>query len=40
MTGSEMMRNKETVAAKMREKQAAGMCFPFPIHFHSRKLYV
>jgi hypothetical protein len=25
MTGSEMQREKEKVAAKMREKQAAGM---------------
>lgn len=25
MTGAEMQRNKEAVAAKMREKQAAGM---------------
>lgn len=27
MTGSEMQREKEKVAAKMREKQAAGMTF-------------
>lgn len=26
MSGSEMQREKEKVAAKMREKQAAGMC--------------
>lgn len=26
MTGSEMQREKEKVAAKMREKQAAGKC--------------
>lgn len=27
MSGSEMQREKEKVAAKMREKQAAGLCF-------------
>jgi hypothetical protein len=28
MSGSEMQREKEKVAAKMREKQAAGMFLP------------
>lgn len=28
MTGAEMARNKEAVAAKMREKQAAGTTSP------------
>jgi hypothetical protein len=30
MSGSEMLREKEKVAAKMREKQAAGMLHYFP----------
>lgn len=34
MSGSEMAREKEKVAAKMREKQAAGKVLPWQNHFH------
>ncbi len=40
MSGSEMQREKEKVAAKMREKQAAGMPFPIAELFHVIEAYL